>query len=540
MPGYVIGLDLGRHCVKAAVLKGSFRGYEVEDFLSLEPEAPEDGGPPDDAAVFAAAAAILETIEQPQAQIVVGLPAGRVSTWLLEMPFADKKRLEATLPFEVENYVPWDLDTIVLDYQVQDKGPPAKVFAAMAPRDRVAALLDGLAEAGIDPRFVTVDAAALASLVQGIDLGLEPVEVPDDGFEVEPPSSQPSPVIIDVGATRTLLTVCPDGQPRWTRSLDRGAEFLAKYDLDPEITQPEMHALTEEQSQAEQIRSGKSDKVMRTWLSEIRASLLAAEEAGFSLERVFLCGGGSARPGLPEAMGEIIGIAVEALPLPPGQVNPDEAPLPEPEHALAYALARRAFAKGDDELVDFRKDEFAFQADSRLYVRLAMAGVAALVLLAAGLVGLHLVEINKLKGQLESQNQLLVSTVQGAFPEVPESSLGSDRQAIAIMQEKLATVEERVEALTGYGTTPLDALKILSEAMPTDVVVDVEEFLVNDEMIRIRGMTDSFASVDKIEAAIQKKPGWEEAKKSDVNKARDGKMRFMVTIPREPTEETEG
>ncbi len=537
MPGYVIGLDLGRHCVKAAVLKGSFRGYEVEDFLSLEPEASEDGGPPDDAAVFAAAAAILQTIEQPQAQIVVGLPAGRVSTWLLEMPFSDKRRLEATLPFEVENYVPWDLDTIVLDYQVQDKGPPAKVFAAMAPRDRVAALLAGLAEVGIDPRYVTVDAAALAGLLEGVDLGSD---APSAESVDDAPTAQPAPVIIDVGATRTLLTVCPGGQPRWTRSLDHGATFLGRYDLDPQATHSEIDALDEQATQAEQLRSGKAAKVLRTWLSELRASLLAAEESGYSLERVFVCGGGAARPGLAEAMSEVIGIAVEPLPLPPGQVNPEDAPLPEPEHALAYALARRAFAKGGNELVDFRKDEFAFQADSRLYARLAVAGAAALVLLAVGLLGLHIVEVSKLKRQLADQGSLLVSTVQGAFPDVPTSSLGSDRQAIAVMQERLATVEERVKALTGFGTTPLDALKILSEAMPNDVVVDVEEFVVNNEMIRIRGMTDSFASVDKIEAAIQARPGWAEAKSSDVVKARDGKMRFVVTIPREPTEEDEG
>ena len=60
MPGYVIGLDLGRRCVKAAVLKGSFRGFEVEDFLSLEPEQPEDGSAPSDEAVYAAARAILD------------------------------------------------------------------------------------------------------------------------------------------------------------------------------------------------------------------------------------------------------------------------------------------------------------------------------------------------------------------------------------------------------------------------------------------------------------------------------------------------
>ncbi len=191
--------------------------------------------------------------------------------------------------------------------------------------------------------------------------------------------------------------------------------------------------------------------------------------------------------------------------------------------------------------MDFRKGEFAWQADSRLYARLAIAGIAATLLLILGSLGLHFAEVSKLHTQIATQNQLLVSTVQSAFPEVPEASLGTDRQAIAVMQEKLASVEDRVAALRGFGTTPLDALKILSETVPPSVVVDVDEYLVNDDMIRIKGQTDSFQSVDSIESAIQGHAGWAEAKKSDVSKARDGKMRFTVTIPREPTvEEDEG
>lgn len=531
MPGYVIGLDLGRRCVKAAVLKGTFRGYEVEDFLSLEPDASDDGSPPSDEAVYAAAKAILDTIDQPQATLVVGLPAGRLSTWLLEMPFSDKKRLEATLPFEVENYVPWDLETVVLDYQVIDRGPPAKVFAAMAPRDRVQKLLDGLGEAGVDPRFVTVDAAALA--------GLLPDTGPDqDDDDFEGPRTLKSPVIIDVGASRTLITVCPKGQPRWLRSLDRGTEFLTKYDVNGEP--PVVELMDEQDAQAEVARRAKVEKVRRTWVGDVRATLLAADQAGFEVERLLLCGGGYHLEGLGDLIYESTGIDVDPLELPQGQVNPEDSPLPEPEHALAYSLAIRAFTKGPQP-IDFRKDEFAWKADSRLYARLAVAGVAALFLMIFSGVVLHFMEVSKLNGQIEVQNQLLVSTVQSAFPEVPEASLGTDRQAIAVMQEKLADVEDRVESLRGFGTTPLDALRIMSETVPPNLTVDVDEYLVNDDMIRIRGQTDSFQSVDSIELAIQKQPGWAEAKKSDVSKARDGKMRFVVTIPREPSEgEDEG
>ena len=88
--------------------------------------------------------------------------------------------------------------------------------------------------------------------------------------------------------------------------------------------------------------------------------------------------------------------------------------------------------------------------------------------------------------------------------------------------------------------TPLVALKELSAVVPTEVPIDVDEYLVNPEMIRIRGTTDSFGSVDSIEAAISSHIHFKGAQKSDVNKARDGKMRFVVTIPRNGKEGEEG
>ena len=71
------------------------------------------------------------------------------------------------------------------------------------------------------------------------------------------------------------------------------------------------------------------------------------------------------------------------------------------------------------------------------------------------------------------------------------------------------------------------------------VIVDVSEYLVNNEMIRIQAKTDSFGSVDSIEAAILGNVHFKGAQKSNVNKARNGKMSFTVTIPRTGSEEEE-
>ena len=129
MAGYVIGLDLSPRCVRAAVLKTSIRGYEIEDFLSVEPQQPAPGEQQDPGAVIAAARAILDTVDHPQVTVVVGLSARNVSTWLIDMPFTDPKRIAQTLAFEVENYVPWDLDEVVLDYKIVDASRGGAGFA---------------------------------------------------------------------------------------------------------------------------------------------------------------------------------------------------------------------------------------------------------------------------------------------------------------------------------------------------------------------------------------------------------------------------
>ena len=69
------------------------------------------------------------------------------------------------------------------------------------------------------------------------------------------------------------------------------------------------------------------------------------------------------------------------------------------------------------------------------------------------------------------------------------------------------------------------------------VKVEIDELLVNDGMIRIRGNTDSYGSVDTIEAVIKKNERFAGAEKSDVTKVRDGGTRFMVQSPREPADE---
>jgi len=504
MPSYVIGLDLGRKSVRATVLKGSLRGYEIEDFLSLDPENDEESGQPTVTTIAAAARKVLETIDRPQATVVTAVSAVTVSSWVVDMPFSDPKRIAQTIRFEVENYVPWDLDEVALDYRIaalSDDG--ARVLTAMVPWDRLERLVEELHEQGIDPRNIAVDAEVLARLA--------------------PPSAE-TVAVLDVGSSRTLVCVTQGGSCQWFRALDR--------QLPPPPEQAP--GLLEEQTKEQ-------DPTVVAWLADVRASLLAAQRGGCpTIDKVLLTGSSGRHPGLCRALADDLGVEAHNLVLPPSPINPESAPRPEPGHAVCYALALRGFGRKGNQELELRQGELAYKADSRLYGRLALAGIAAAILIVLTGLGLHLQKVHQLRAQIADVKSELVDSVQTAFPQVPASVLVSPESAISVMNEQVNEVQQRINHLEGPAMTPLVALKELSAVVPTEVPIDVDEYLVNPEMIRIRGTTDSFGSVDSIEAAISSHIHFKGAQKSDVNKARDGKMRFVVTIPRNGKEGEEG
>src|SRR5262249_18518016 len=156
MPQRILALELDAHELKAAVLETTFRDYRVAGFYR-EPIAADEQSLADKIRRFLKAHGVDATT------VLTSLPGELVTLRTFFLPFRDRKRLDQTVPFELETQVPFGLDEVVVDYHILHRDRAGcQVLAALVQRRDLEAHLKLLADAGLDPKVV--DIAPLATL----------------------------------------------------------------------------------------------------------------------------------------------------------------------------------------------------------------------------------------------------------------------------------------------------------------------------------------------------------------------------------------
>jgi general secretion pathway protein L len=159
----IVGLKIEKGLVAASVVEKGYRRTELVDSFSR---------------AFATDAELVELLkdkarEWAGARIVSSIPGHLFTQRPVSFPFADRKRVEKALPFEIEDSLPFELDEVVLDHVVLDAGQGGKgaeglkeaaVLAILLPKAVLKQHLDLLASAGLDPLSIVPSYIGLHSL----------------------------------------------------------------------------------------------------------------------------------------------------------------------------------------------------------------------------------------------------------------------------------------------------------------------------------------------------------------------------------------
>jgi len=516
----ILGLDVGSHSLKAVEFRHTLRGFEAVAMRAF-PRANSD-------------APLAELVQHfvrmhrlSTDHTVCALAGDRLSTRRLSFPFRDHKRLTQVVPFEIEADSLFDLEEVLVDWEiVGGTRNQAEVVAAVASRADVSELLETLREAHSEPRTIEAEGLVLCHLSNLFDL---------DGTRL----------LIDLGHRKTTCCLIADGKPVAARTFPiAGAaltEALARDRAlsidDAERAKCERGVMGSNVAETLPATRATLDQISREIIRTLSAlePQIAKLESG-PVKELTLFGGTAQLDRLDETLAAATGLSANRL----------GAPMQEFGRALstdtdatvfapAIALAMRGTAQAKTRM-DFRQDEFAVRLDLSRYRR----ELAWPLGLAAAAVILGLVNIGTATGlesrrasQMEEQiEQLYTDVFPGqALPQKPLSAL----------REEIASASARAEFLGVYrgNLSALDLLTEISKLVPKDLEVVFDELSIDRQIIRMRVYANSFESADRLGAELAKFPPFAQARIGSIESdPKRGGKRFDVTISLAPIEDS--
>jgi type IV pilus assembly protein PilM len=210
----LVGLDIGSSAIKAIELKASGRTRKVTA-IGVEPLPPDtivDGAIIDGAAVADAIRRLLDAKAFRAKEVAASLSGNSVIVKKISVPVMTEQELSESIYWEAEQYIPFDIQDVNLDYQILDPGtgPNSQgsmdVLLVVAKKDKIADYTGVIVQAGHTPVVVDVDAFALQNAYE-VNYGFEPGTIV---------------ALVNAGASAININVLNGGQSVFTRDVSLG------------------------------------------------------------------------------------------------------------------------------------------------------------------------------------------------------------------------------------------------------------------------------------------------------------------------------
>ncbi|MGA6927009.1 MAG: type IV pilus assembly protein PilM [Desulfosarcina sp.] len=284
----LIGLDIGSRSIKAAEISETKKGMTLERFgiIDIAPGLIEDGAIKD-------AEQVADTIRQlfknygikgPNVALSVG--GYSVIVKKINVPSMPEEQLQDTISFEAEQYIPFDISDVNLDFQIlgENENNPNQmnVLLVAAKKEMVNDYVNLAQMAGLNPCIIDVDAFALQNIYE---------------FNASPATDE-NIALIDIGASKTSLNILKGKSSVFMRDVSLGCgqinQKIASL-IDCSIEDAEQIKFGD---QSEKITAGDlSDivsSVVSDWCTEIRRALdfFYSTYPDDQIKRIVLSGGG--------------------------------------------------------------------------------------------------------------------------------------------------------------------------------------------------------------------------------------------------------
>ncbi len=285
---HLVGLDIGSRSIKAGEIVEGKRGPTLKKFgmIDIPPGTIEDGVINDPEAVSDAIRQLYKTYNIKEQNVAVSIGGYSVIVKKINVQNMPEEQLQETIQFEAEQYIPFDISDVNLDFQIlgeSEHNPnQMSVFLVAAKKEMVNDYINLVNLAGLNPCIIDVEAFALQNI-----------------FELNYDAQEENIALIDIGASKTSLNILRGMTSVFMRDVALGCL---------QINQKIVSLVGCSLEEAEQLKQGEQqDKissedlkniistVVTDWCTEIRRALdfFYSTYPEDQITRIILSGGGA-------------------------------------------------------------------------------------------------------------------------------------------------------------------------------------------------------------------------------------------------------
>ncbi|MBI2066441.1 MAG: pilus assembly protein PilM [Deltaproteobacteria bacterium] len=521
----ILGIDVGGYSIKVAEIERSFRTFELVGFYEQPILRGESGG-----GETGALQRLFEEYNLSTDFLYTALPGHLTALRLVELPFSNFKKVDTTIEFEMENYLPLPLEETVVDYQfvIQEKNS-SKIMAAYARKGELIKFTNHFASAELDPRFVGAEAVEISNLLK---LG---VVVPEGSYAV-----------VDIGYQKTNLYLFVSKTLYLTRSIMIGgrdlthavATTLTMSEPDAEKIKIEMGQLGPASETADAMTrqvAGALSKPLDDLLVQIKQTMLAfQQERGEVVQAVLLTGGSSRLRGIDQFFSQALRKNVSFLDCMDFAGNRlSDTGWCRPIAATSLSLAYRGVLGVGNKDLHFRRGEFAYRGEMKDLSSLIKEVAIQIGIITAFVLVTFLVSYLSLRGRIKEQETRIAKIAGEVLPDLPPKSLSNAKNVISVLAGRITEASEKKQKLDEEtAISILDALKEVSEKLPAKdkIKVDIDDLMIASGRIKLTGRTDSFEAVDQIKGALSQSTAFQDVTTQNVRKGVGDEVKFDLSF----------
>lgn len=317
----LMGLDIGSSAIKLVQMSEIKRGYSLEKFgvIPLDPELIVDGTVMDAGRVTDAIRQLVAEQKFKLREVAMAVSGHSVIVKKIQVPVMSEDELEESIKWEAEQYIPFDINDVNLDFHILDYNDGAEnrdqmsVVLVAVKKDKLNEYTALITEAGLTPVVVDVDAFCLENMY-GINYDVRQGEVI---------------ALINIGASVANINIVKNGNYAFTRDISIGGNRYT------ETVQKELNLSYDEAERAKKgervdgVNPETLTSVIETVNGEVTSEIMRSFDyfkttsVQEKVDKVILSGGGAKIRGLLPYLSERLGVKVEvANPFNHVEINP--------------------------------------------------------------------------------------------------------------------------------------------------------------------------------------------------------------------------